>query len=257
MTQASAIRITFIFSLMLLLCDSIVCAEEGFTALSQNRPVPVKESESTKMPADVKSAEKDVVKLDTQKKQPDSEKSEIAQARPGERVTNPDHAILNPDTTLGGVAVNGTGINDFGYLGPGDMRTHLWNAHSKELIENGITENKLMAMTQPEVQKWHNHFHGAEGSPEHDDHDNSDTIDGQTKTPQSSTYDDDPFGEATTVDGNYEYSNSGYPDVVYGESEIIYDQGVIIGESMPYQYETPMESTTLNHGVIESWSTDW
>ena len=56
--------------------------------------------------------------------------------------------------------------NDWGYEGPGDMKTHLWEGHSDDLQRNGISHAKLMAMPMPLVQKWHNFFHGSEGSPE-------------------------------------------------------------------------------------------
>ena len=67
-----------------------------------------------------------------------------------------------------GMSYNPTVIysKDIGYKGPGDMRTHLWKDHSADLQRNGISHAKLMAMPMPLVQKWHNFFHGSEGSPE-------------------------------------------------------------------------------------------
>ena len=59
----------------------------------------------------------------------------------------------------------GFGPNDVGYIGPGDMRTHLWNDHSSDLLANGITNATLMSMPMAKVQKWHNFFHGTEDQP--------------------------------------------------------------------------------------------
>ena len=232
MANAFAIRTLLLTSFTLLLHNSIVCGQDLAVPAVENQSVPASDSESTAistkaMPAKALPAEKNVENSNAVKKQSGSE---IKQARPGERVTNPDHSILNLDTTLGGVAVNGTDPNDYGYLGPGDMRTHLWNAHSKALIENGITENKLFAMTVPEVQKWHNHFHGVEGSPEHphEDHEDGNIATAEQSTmPTSPTYGDDPFNE-TIIYENYGYDNAEYPQSIYSQPEIIYDQGVIL-----------------------------
>lgn len=54
---------------------------------------------------------------------------------------------------------------DIGYMGPGDMRTHLWEHHASDLQANGISQAALMSMPMPTVQKWHNYFHGTEGAP--------------------------------------------------------------------------------------------
>lgn len=54
---------------------------------------------------------------------------------------------------------------DVGYLGPGDMRTHLWKHHASDLQANGISEAALASMPMPIVQKWHNYFHGTEAAP--------------------------------------------------------------------------------------------
>ena len=253
MTQVVAIRTALITSFTLLLCNSIVCAQEGF-------PTVVGESNAT--PAAVSSAEKNVDKSNPAQTQLDSA---IPQARPGERVSNPDHLILNSDTTLGGGETEITSLNDFSYLGPGDMRTHLWNGHSRELTENGFTENKVMAMTATEAQKWHNHFHGAEGSPEHSDDDGEqihlDTIIQlvqQPTMPLSPTYANAPI-DGTIVYGNPEYDDSGYPQSVYAQPGIVYEQGVIIDGSIPYGFEgvqTQMQPIILNQGLIQSWPTD-
>ena len=246
MTQAVAIR-TSLFTL--LLCNSIVNAQDVVPTVVENPSVPVVESESIATPIEVLSVEKNAIESNPTKKQPGSKQlgSEFPQARPGERVTNPAHEILNLDTKLGGVEIKGEKFTDFGYLGPGDMRTHLWNAHSKELIENGITEFKLMAMTAPEVQKWHNYFHGVEGSPEHphDDHDQNDTIVQPSTMPLSPTYVYDPV-YGTVIDGSYGYYPE-FPQSVIGQPGIVYEQGVIIQESTPGQ----MQPTILNQDVIE------
>jgi len=55
---------------------------------------------------------------------------------------------------------------DYGYAGPGDMRTHLWNDHSADLKANGVSQEKLMSMPMATVQKWHNFFHGTQGRPQ-------------------------------------------------------------------------------------------
>ncbi len=55
---------------------------------------------------------------------------------------------------------------DYGYEGPGDMRTHLWNDHSDDLMANGVSRSQLDMMSMETVQKWHNFFHGSEGRPE-------------------------------------------------------------------------------------------
>ena len=256
MTHAIAIRISFITSLTLLLCSSIVCAQDDVTAIVGDLSVPASESESMAKSTDKLSAEKSVDKSDSSEKQPSSE---TKQARPGERVTNPDHDILNSDTKLGGVEIKGEKLTDYGYLGPGDMRTHLWNGHSNELIENGITENKLMAMSVPEVQKWHNHFHGVDGSPEHDhvdgEHNDHETIAEQPVTNPSPIYADES-GEGTIVYESSVYDDSGYSQPMYGEPENVYGGGVVVGESSVYGFETPMEPMILNQGFIESWPSD-
>ena len=55
---------------------------------------------------------------------------------------------------------------NYGYSGPGDMRTHLWNDHADDLKANGISEEQLNSMPMEIVQKWHNFFHGTQGKPE-------------------------------------------------------------------------------------------
>jgi hypothetical protein len=55
---------------------------------------------------------------------------------------------------------------DYGYEGPGDMRTHLWEHHGDDLKANGVSKSQLDAMSMETVQKWHNFFHGSEGRPE-------------------------------------------------------------------------------------------
>ena len=55
---------------------------------------------------------------------------------------------------------------NYGYEGPGDMRTHLWNDHGDELKANGVSEEQLNSMSMETVQKWHNFFHGTEGRPQ-------------------------------------------------------------------------------------------
>ena len=260
MSQAIAIRTTLFTSFTLLFFNSIVYAQAnvpvgiriGVPKVVQKQLVPVIKSESIAAAPKMMPAKKKVDKSNQPTKQPSSA---IQQARPGERVTNPAHAILNLDTTLGGVPINGTGPNDFGYMGPGDMRTHLWNSHAKELIANGITEYTLMAMAQTEVQKWHNHFHGVEGSPEHphdDDHHGHLDASGQQPTMSSSaTYVEDPV-YGTIVIENSGYYNSGYPQTAYGQSEIIFEHGVIIQGATPHELETQMPSTIQNQAVIQS-----
>lgn len=175
------------------------------------------------------------------------------QSRPGERVTNPEHLILNSDTKLGGVAVNGPNPNDHGYLGPGDMRTHLWNGHSRELIQNGITENKLMAMMQPEVQKWHNYFHHAGGHPEHDSHPNHISHAdhnyqqplphhgslGQQPAPTTSPIYFDQPAEGIIVYGNSQFDQLPHYDHSVYAPETIAPQGVIIEGSTFYGSAIP------------------
>ena len=227
-----AIRTFLLTSFSLLVCTSIVFAQDAIPTVVKSRSVPLNELESAATSTKVMAAEKNV---DQSKKVKKQSAATIEQARPGERVFNPAHLILNLDTTLGGVPVNGSGPNDFGYLGPGDMRTHLWNSHSTELIANGITEFKLMAMTVPEVQKWHNYFHGAEGSPENShkdgEQDHFDTIVEHPTTTSSTTNIDDP------VYGTIVYENSvldsGYLYSVDGQPEIIYEQGIIVEEYTP------------------------
>lgn len=55
--------------------------------------------------------------------------------------------------------------HDVGYIGPGNMRTHLWVEHSGDLARVGIDYNQVMAMPLDVAQQWHNHFHGTEGPP--------------------------------------------------------------------------------------------
>ena len=55
---------------------------------------------------------------------------------------------------------------DYGYDGPGDMRTHLWDHHASDLKSNGISQSQLNSMPMSTVQKWHNFFHGSEGRPQ-------------------------------------------------------------------------------------------
>lgn len=54
---------------------------------------------------------------------------------------------------------------NYGYAGPGDMRTHLWNDHASDLRANGVSRDRLNSMSMATVQKWHNFFHGAQGRP--------------------------------------------------------------------------------------------
>ena len=54
---------------------------------------------------------------------------------------------------------------NYGYSGPGDMRTHLWNDHANDLKANGVSRAQLDSMSMASVQKWHNFFHGTEGRP--------------------------------------------------------------------------------------------
>ncbi|MDB4766099.1 hypothetical protein OAG71_00280 [bacterium] len=257
MTQAIAIRTTLFTFFALLLCSSIVSAEDDVAAIVGTLSAAVDESESGVTPTGVPSSEENIDKSDSAEK---LKNSTTEQARPGERVSNPDHAILNSDTTLGGVEVNGPNPNDYGYLGPGDMRTHLWNGHSNELIENGITENKLMAMTVPEVQKWHNHFHGVEGSPEHPhedgEHSHHDTIVQESEMSTSPTYVDDSF-EGTIVYEYSEYGDSEYSEFAYGQPDVFYDQGVIVEGATSYGYQADDQSTIISEGMIQSETIDW
>lgn len=55
---------------------------------------------------------------------------------------------------------------NFGYSGPGDMRTHLWNDHAADLRANGVSQGQLMSMSMATVQRWHNYFHGSQGRPQ-------------------------------------------------------------------------------------------
>ena len=55
---------------------------------------------------------------------------------------------------------------DYGYKGPGDMRTHLWKDHGEDLKANGVSKDQLEAMSMETVQKWHNFFHGTQGRPQ-------------------------------------------------------------------------------------------
>ena len=203
MTHVATIRTTLFTSLALLVCNSIVFAQDDVPAALENQSVPVIESEPILTSPDVMPAAPEVDQVNLAEKQPGSD---VNQARPGERVTNPAHEILNLDTKLGGVEIKGTKFTDFGYLGPGDMRTHLWNAHSTELIENGITEHKLMAMTVPEVQEWHNRFHGAEASADHPHED----------------------GELGGQDAIAQQPMTSSP--IYGDGTIVYEDGTIVYE---------------------------
>ena len=241
MTHAAALRTTLITSFTLLLSNSIVCAQTDVPAVVENESAPIYESNPIATPSNAKPAQKQVDKLDAAKKA----SSGIAEARPGERVTNPAHSILNLDTKLGGVEIKGTKISDFGYKGPGDMRTHLWNAHAKELIKNGITESKLMAMTVPEVQEWHNRFHdvGEDGHHE-DEQSHLGTIEQQPMTSSTTTYVDPVSG--TTVYRFSDYNHSEYSQPFYGQPEIIYEQGTIIEGPATYGFQ----------GGIQSWSID-
>ena len=54
---------------------------------------------------------------------------------------------------------------NYGYSGPGDMRTHLWKDHANDLKANGVSRAQLDSMPMTSVQKWHNFFHGTEGRP--------------------------------------------------------------------------------------------
>jgi hypothetical protein len=54
---------------------------------------------------------------------------------------------------------------DYGYSGPGDMRTHLWNDHQGEMSANGWTQAQVETMSLATAQKWHNYFHGTQGLP--------------------------------------------------------------------------------------------
>ena len=251
MTQAVTIRTTLVISFTLLLCNSIAYAQDGVTTAVEDHAMPVIESEPIETPTNVMPVGKKVDNSNQAVTQPGSS---IPQASPGERVTNPAHAILNLDTKLGGVEIKGTKPTDFGYLGPGDMRTHLWNAHSKELIDNGITEFKLMAMTVPEVQKWHNFFHGVEGSPDHphddDEHDPSGTIVQQSMMPSVPMYVEDPIHGAIIYE-NFGYYNSEFSPSEFSQPGIIYQPGVIIEESSPYGFETQVQPMILNQGVIQ------
>ena len=55
--------------------------------------------------------------------------------------------------------------NDYGYEGPGDMRTHLWNDHKQEMMAYGFVRAQVESMSPETAQKWHNFFHGTEGLP--------------------------------------------------------------------------------------------
>jgi len=266
MTQAVAIRTTLITLLALLMSSMMVCAQNDVTTFVGTLAVPDDESGPISMSTNVISAERNSDKSNTEKNQP---ATATPQARPGERVTNPDHLILNFDTNLGGAGVNGPNPTDIGYLGPGDMRTHLWNDHSNELIDNGITEHKLMAMKVAEVQKWHNHFHGVGGSPEYHLNDGEqyqlDTIVQQSAMPPSVAYVEKPvnrtiFSGAIST-ATIDYENSAYNDSeqspqVYGQFEIVHEQAVIIDRSVHYAVETPMQSNILNQNLIQFAPTD-
>ena len=256
MTQSATIRTSLIASIILLSSNSIAGAQVGLPVgvpvVVKNRLVPIIESESIAKPTKVMSATQSVDKSSGVKKE---QGAAIPQARPGERVTNPAHGILNLDTTLGGVEVKGTKPTDYGYLGPGDMRTHLWNAHSQELIANGITEYKIMAMTVPEVQQWHNYFHGVEGSPEHP-HDDDEQNHLDTSVQQPMMVPSPAYGDAS-IQGSNRYEDSGYyhleyPQSVYNQPGIIYQQGEIVQEFSPSGFETQMQPMILNQGVMQS-----
>ena len=247
MTNSIAIRTTLTISFTLLLCNSIVQAQDDVPAVVENQTAPTaKQVESLVPSTNVISTEKAVDKLQRAAKKPNPA---LPQVQPGERVTNPDHLILNLDTTLGGIEVKGTKPIDYGYKGPGDMRTHLWNAHSSELIANGITENRIMAMTVPEVQQWHNFFHGVEGSPEHHDDDDhashASTIVQPTTGPASSFYFDE-LGNQIFIFENSEYVDPGFPQPEFEQPEIIYEGGFIIQGPASYEFETEMQQTILN-----------
>ena len=250
MTQTIFIRTSSTALFSLLLCSSIVLAKDGAATAGENpvenRSVSDVEPESIAAVTTAMPVEHNVQQLTPAEKQSNAT---TPQARPGERVTNPDHLILNSDTTLGGVEVKGPKLNDFGYLGPGDMRTHLWNGHANELIANGITEHKLMAMTVPEVQQWHNYFHGAEGSPEqhHDDGEQSHlvTIVEQPAMLQSPNYVGDSVHE-TNFHENSGFNDAGYPQLADGEAEMIDEKEFVIQGTMIYESKNPMESNLLN-----------
>lgn len=237
MTKALATSTTLMTFFTLLGCNALVFAQESVTTIIGTMTVMENDSEPLAPPTHLKSAQTNVDQSGPAVLPP---RVTMPEARPGERVTNPEHGILNPDTKLGGVVVNGPNPNDYGYLGPGDMRTHLWNGHSSELIENGITENKLMAMTVPEVQKWHNYFHGAQSHPDHhDDHDHAhaqvNTIIHQPEVLSTPSMIGGP-AQGTIVYENSEYGNSVHPQFFNAQPEIIYEQGVIIEGSTSYDF---------------------
>lgn len=68
-------------------------------------------------------------------------------------------------SVFSGQGVTGYNASDIGYDGPGDMRTHLWEAHAHDLRANGVSHGLLMSMPMSTVQQWHNFFHGTQGRP--------------------------------------------------------------------------------------------
>ena len=126
MTHLLALRTTLLTSFTLLLCSSIVGAQDSDAIADENRAVLLDELNSIATSINELSVEKKVdepseakpseaepgqAKPSQATKQPDST---MPQARPGERVTNPDHEILNSDTKLGGVAITGSSPTDYG-----------------------------------------------------------------------------------------------------------------------------------------------
>ncbi len=81
----------------------------------------------------------------------------------GSEMIYADAAPLATSSEHGGLPV----IVDpnYGYQGPGDMRTHLWNDHHSEMSDNGFTEAQVLSMSLDTAQKWHNYFHGTQGLP--------------------------------------------------------------------------------------------
>lgn len=59
----------------------------------------------------------------------------------------------------------GTQPHDIGYIGPGDMRTHLWREHGSDLSAAGMDYHRVMSLSAAAAQSWHNYFHGAESNP--------------------------------------------------------------------------------------------
>ena len=81
----------------------------------------------------------------------------------GSELSYANAAPLTTSDEFGGLPV----IVDpnYGYKGPGDMRTHLWNDHHSEMSDNGFTEAQVLSMSLDTAQKWHNYFHGTQGLP--------------------------------------------------------------------------------------------